>query len=542
MTLGESEGIGMSGLAAGARSGLGRARRIGVWLLVPGLLSCATPAQRRAEQGVSPPGRIAALRSPGPPTRVVLISVAGLRAADFLTPDGYVAGDADPVRMPRLARLAGEGVIGEHVSPPAPGSSYASHASIATGRLPARHGVVGDSMLEKDASAAVPFWDNRMMKGDALWDAAIGRGVMALSWPTTLGARVELLLPEAAPSDARTPWLDFMANKASPPLMQALEVIAAEASSPSEDGKTPKRDRASWPTPAEKDAALARVACQVASSERDPGLWLIRMSQTEAAFGSAGSGSREVAAALGRIDAAIGSLVDCLETAGQLADTAIFVVGDVVYRPVHTRVDPNVALVNAGLVGRDPRSSIGVRSWLALVRSHGRSAYVYAKDARNAVTAREALEAEAKASRAFHVVAAAELARAGVDPQAWFGLEAEPGFVIGNGLTGPLLQPSEARASAGGLGLDADTHDGVGLVAWGRGIRSRVRVPRMALVDIAPTIAMLLGLRLEEPIDGIPLAGILKVAVPPPPPGPKRIGVGMDGDRDRMLQDMGGGR
>ncbi|MEE8164506.1 MAG: alkaline phosphatase family protein [Myxococcota bacterium] len=533
----------MSGLAAGASWRQDLATRVGVIVLAAiGVTSCATSSARDAERAANPLGRSVALSAPGPPARVLMISVAGLVASDFLAADGYVATEGDRVRMPRLAQLAREGVVGERAMPPSPGSRYASHASLVTGRLPARHGVVADARFDAEGRLATPFWESRMLEGVTLWDAAIGRSVLALGWPTTIGARIELVLPEARSRDRSRPWLDLMRGMSSPLVIRELEAIAAEALGEQQGVAASKRAPASWPTPAEKDAALMEVACHVALSERDPGLWLIRLNQTEAAQHSAGSGSVELAAALRRIDEEIGYLFDCLEEAGQLADTAIFVVGDVAYRPVHTRVDPNVALVAKGLIGRDPRSPSGVRSWLAITRTHGRSAYVYAKDAANALAAREILEAEAARSGAFRVVSAVELAKVGVDPQAWFGLEAAPGIEIGDGLLRPMLRPSETRASAGALGLPGDRAGAVGFVAWGRGIRSQVRIPRLQLVDLAPTIAMLLGLRLDDDLDGTALSGILRAAVPPPPPGPKRLGVGSKGDVGRALREMGGGR
>lgn len=517
--------------------------------VVAGLAGCATPAQKRLAAGEPTPGRIAALRLAGPPARVLLISVAGLEASDYLAADGFVPASGSDARMPRLAELAAEGVIGESARPPSPGSAYASIASLVTGRAPVRHGVVADVRLEKEGTKAVPFWDRRMLEGEALWDAAIGRGVMALGWPTTIGARIELLLPEAARTDRKQSWLDFMRGLTSPVLMRDLEEIASDSI------KASKRDAASWPLADEKDAALTELACGVALSDRDPGLWLVRFTQTETSLRRAGRRSREHAAALRNVDAEIGSLIDCLDTAGRLETTALFVVGDVAYRSVHTRVDPNVSLVAKGLIGRDPRSSSGVRSWLAIVRSHGRSAYVYAKDASGAVEARKVLEREALRTRGFRIVPATELAEAGVDPQAWFGLEASPGFEIGNGLTRPTLRPANNRASPGALWYVDDPANAVGaaasrglrgepvgFVAWGRGIRARVRVPELDIVDVAPTIAALLGLRLEGAIDGTALFGILRAKIPPPPPGPKRLGVGRDGDVDGTLRDLGGGR
>jgi len=524
---------------------------------------CTTAPSLESQREATTPERMGALRRPGPPRRVLLISVAGLQASDVLDVWGHVASDLERVRMPRLATLAREGVVGERARPPAPGASYASHATIVTGTRPARHGVVADTTLDEGGSRLQPFWDNRRLKKTALWDSAIGRGVLSLGWPTTTGARVELLVPDSQPTDPQVSWLAHLDRQANPSLVRELEAMAREAGvaiakrdekgagqsggasgQPSEeDAKTARsgpRDPLSWPTPAERDAAFAGLACHVVDSERDPGLWLIRLTETESVFATAGVGSEEVDEALARIDAAIGRIVDCLAAREQLAETAIFVVGDIAYQPVHTRIDPNVALVAAGLVGRDPRSEAGVRSWLARVSPIGRVAYVYAREASHAIQAREILEAESKRTGAFRVVPAARLAEIGADPQAWFGLSARPGYTFGQGLLRPVIRPAQRRSVGGAFPFPEVMEASVGFVAWGRGVRRQLRLPELELADLAPTIATLLGLRLDDDLDGQPLIGILRASVPAPPPGPKRLGVGSGADADRAIRDLGG--
>jgi hypothetical protein len=506
-------------------------------------LACASASPGRRGREAAPETRLRALREAGAPSRVVLVTVAGLEAADFLGPTGFVPGDGEPVRMPVLARLAAEGVIGMRARPPAPGSSYASHATLVTGVRPDRHGVVSDEALDPEGARAVPFWDSRLLKATTLWDAALGRGVLALGWPTTDGARIELLVPDTENQASAGSWLDFLRPRSTPQLIADLEAIARDqlADSP-RDAAGQERSLASWPNLAERDSAFVEVACRVAASERNPALWLIRLVEPALALAVDGYGTRAHAEALARTDARIDRLVDCLGATDRLADTAIVIAGDVAHRPVHTEIAPNTALVREKLIGRDPRSKTGVRSWLALSRSHGRSAYVYAKDAQSALSARRVLDAEAERSGAFEVVPAAELGANGADPQAWFGLSARPGFAFGNGLTGPLLRPTELRSSAGGFPFREAGEGAVGVVAWGRGVRGPLRVPELLLADVAPTIARLLGLRLDDPLDGRAIVGILKASQPLPPPGPKRLGVGTEGDIDRTLRDMGGGR
>jgi hypothetical protein len=123
------------------------------------------------------------------------------------------------------------------------------------------------------------------------------------------------------------------------------------------------------------------------------------------------------------------------------------------------------------------------------------------------VRARRALAAEARRTRAFRVVSAEEMLRLGADPDAWFGLEAEPGFAFVDSPHAPPVRPA-ARRGAGGY-LPHRPEMNAGFVAWGRGIRSGVRVPIMRQTDVAPTVARLLGLDLGE-VEGRALVGALE--------------------------------
>ena len=269
-----------------------------------------------------------------------------------------------------------------------------------TGLRPDRHGIVADEALDPEGDRALPFWDSRLLKATTLWDAALGAGRVALGWPTTDGARIELLVPDAEPEDAAQSWLDFVRRRSSPQLVGSARGGSREdqlAESPR--GRTGPRSaaRRAGRAPGERDAAFVELACRVASSERDPALWLIRLVEPASALAAHGFGSREHSRRPGAGPTRASSVSSIASRPRSASiDTAIFVVGDVSYRPVHTEIAPNTALVREKLIGRDPRSKTGVRSWLALSRSHGRSAYLYAEDAQSALAARRVLDAEAE--------------------------------------------------------------------------------------------------------------------------------------------------
>jgi hypothetical protein len=410
----------------------------------------------------------------GRPAHVVLVSVAGL------TPDRYLSGDA----MPSLAQLASLGVAAEHVVPVAGAGTYPAHASLVTGTTPAEHGIVADQLLgERGVRRAQPSHASQL-RSATLWQrvAEGGGSVTSLDWPTTRGAEIASLLPDLAPQRSGEQWPALVAEAATPWIAERVRTAPADVGQPG---------------PA-RDALLVELAC--AAFAQAPRLVLMRLRGPEAALVATGPDGSESAAAFSAVDELLVRLLRCAEQAGVLAQSAFVVTGDRALAPVHTVVRPNVWLSDAGWI--TPQGL-----WKAFAASNGGSAFVYADEARTALDARKLLEARAKESGAFQIVSAEAMIALGVDPDAWFGLQAEPGFAFDNAQSGAPLVAASVRASAGALLGEAAPP--TGLVAFGRGIRPGVRVPRMTQLDVAPTLAALLGVKLEA-ATGRSLVGLLQ--------------------------------
>jgi hypothetical protein len=434
-------------------------------------------------------------QGPARPAALVLIAVAGL------VPDAYLG--AAPA-MPTLARLAAAGAAASFVEPVAPPARAPAHASLATGRRPASHRVASDLLLGERGVRREAYTHASQLHGASLWSAAAeaGRPAAALGWPTTVGAAIPFLLPDVEPV-RRGSWLDELADKATPWLLELARARGAAL---------PTADR---PGP-ERDAVLVGVACEVVRAPAPPALLLLHLGQVAAAAERAGPDAPETRAALARADGEIARLLECLRETGRLEATALLVAGDRGLAPAHTRLAPNLALAREGLLARDGENA-GLRSWQALARSNGGSAFVYARSEGDALRARAALELEAKRGGVFRVVPAQEMLALGADPEAWFGLEARPGFEFGDGAEGPLASPSPVAAVGGYLVPSAAPAPG--FVAFGPGVRRGVRLPWMRQIDVAPLAAHLLGLRLEE-AEGIPLVGALELPADAPVPAP----------------------
>jgi hypothetical protein len=393
------------------------------------------------------------------PDHVVLIAIPGLTPADFLSASGASAA------APQLAALAEAGIAVETLQPVFPPLSLPALVALVTGRGPAGHGVWQAQALGArgfDATRPVPA---SAIRGSTLWQAVGGAGgaVASFDWPATGGTTI-------------------------------AQPLVAGAEQP----------EVATPGPA-RDAALLAAACTLLRAPAPPRLLLLRLSQVDATRGRAPPGSVAARRAIAGADAEVARLVGCLRAADRLASTAIVVTGDHGTLPVHTAILPNARLAEVGLVTLERGRR--VLSWQALARSNGGTAFVYARDADDALLARRALEESARASGTFRVVSAQELLARGADPEAWFGLDAAPGWVFDDGFDTSLFVPASPRA-AGGY-APGEPRMSTGLVAFGAGLRQRVRVPEMRQIDVAPTLALLLGVGLPD-AEGRALVGILR--------------------------------
>jgi predicted AlkP superfamily pyrophosphatase or phosphodiesterase len=358
-------------------------------------------------------------------------------------------------------------------------------------------------MLGERGVRRARYWHASYVRGATLWQSAIDAriGVAALDWPATLGAAIPLLLPDVLPVRRGERWVDLLAETTTPWLLELAQ-------------SNPELLARSGTPGASRDALLVGMVCRVLAAEPSPGLTLLRLSQTEPVLNARGPHSPQAREAFARVDADLGHLLGCLEEAGLLASAAIAVVGDHAVLPVHTAVRPNFVLAEAGLLSLE--TSGAVESWSAVVRSNGGSAFVYAREDRSAVSARSALEAEAERSGAYRIVGADEMIRRDADSEAWFGIEARPGFAFDDAARGPLLRPA-TRRSAGGY-LEPRSPPGPGFVLYGRGVRRGLRIPEIDQLDIAPTIAKLRGLELPG-TRGRAFVGVLRLPADPGPGG-----------------------
>lgn len=447
----------------------------------------AATAARTSAQGAPPAPRLA--------DHVILISIDGLR------PAVYLDAEREGVKIPNLLALKESGSMAEGVVVTYPSMTYPSHTSIVTAVSPAKHGIVTNTILDPLNGSRLWFYENSAMKAPAIWEAARKHGLKTagVSWPVSVGAQMDVIYPESnqAPSDMT--WLARARRDSTPGLVDAVV---------SDLGGFGERDNLD---PVKRDRFAAATAVRIVRTEK-PNLMVVHLMGTDSAQHASGPGSPEARAAYERVDAHIGEIIKAVDEAGMRSRTAFVITGDHGFSRVHALFQPNVVLRDAGLLKTDDKGRI--TDWSAVL--HG-MAVVAKEPGPNALASRvEALFedlARTKYKGLFRVVGRRELDERGAYPGALFFIEPAEGYYLSEGFEQNEFLVGTTRRGAHGF-IPAEPRMFTGLIAAGAGIRAGVPLPSVRQIDIAPTVARLLGFTMPN-VDGIPLRGLMDTPRPP---------------------------
>jgi predicted AlkP superfamily pyrophosphatase or phosphodiesterase len=416
--------------------------------------------------------------SPARARHVVIISIDGLRP-EFYLDEGW--------STPELRALVGAGSHARGAEGVFPTVTYPSHATIVTGVRPARHGIFSNTIPTPPGTRGRWYEEVTDLRASPIWDWARAAGLTtaAVAWPVTAGARIDLLVPERDYYAQREP-LERIHADSTPGIFERL-------------GVTPKaetfKDVILW------DAFLTETVTAIIRQAR-PNLLLVHLVQADNVQHRLGREGPEQKAAVARVDAHVGAMRRALAEAGLADRSAIIVTGDHGFEDVRHAVHANVLLARAGLRGC-PEPGDG---WRVIAYPSGGSAAILVNppgDRAAADAAETALRAEA--GDAYTIVSRAELDALGALPNAAFAIAASPGFAIGSRCRGALI----ASSPGGQHGyLPSYPRMRTGFIAAGAGIKAGVALERVRLVDIAPTVAQLLGLTIPD-VEGRVLAEIL---------------------------------
>ncbi|MBI3245938.1 MAG: alkaline phosphatase family protein [Deltaproteobacteria bacterium] len=426
---------------------------------------------------------------------VVMISIDGLR------PEIYLAPEQVGVKVPNLVQLRDQGVSAERMIPVFPSVTYPGHTTLVTGVTPATHGIVNN--FKRGAEWYRSATD---IKATTLWQAARKKGLVTaiVTWPASYGAEVDYLIPENLSFDVKdVPQL--IRSGATPGLFERLESqLGAVQISSFEHAEAGE----------EVDRMTGKFAAAVLR-QYQPHFLLTHFLDADHRQHFSGPASAESNHAFELIDQQVGTLRQAAQDAGILDSTTFVIVGDHGFVSVHTSININGLLAATGF-GRVAADGTFSSPGIVATPIGGAAIFQLAQPNDKQLATRLASAFRAEIQQRYlglvDFVSRDELELMGALPGAVFALAAKEGYMFTAAPnTTPLISASSFKGMHGYL--PSMPAMATGFIVSGAGVRKDLRIPLVRMLDVAPTVATLLGVELGE-ATGLPIAGIFESSDP----------------------------
>ena len=408
---------------------------------------------------------------------VVVISLDGFPAKSL----------ADPaLPIPTLRQLAASGAVASGMTVTNPSVTWPSHTSMVTGVSPARHSVLFNGMLIRPGPRApvrVEPWRDKaeMVQSPTVYDLAHQAGLttaqvdwVAIQNPGT----INWAFPERPSADGAV----------------EMEMVAAGLVTKAEI------DGFARTIITRRDQIWTSAARHIITTHK-PRLLLMHLLTLDSVHHSYGPGSLASSSAMAFLDGQVARILDGLDAAGLRQRATVIVVSDHGFKTAPRVVRPNVLLRQAGLLQVEGAAIVCD----AYSLSEGGTAMVYVTDRARAAELRPRLKALfGRVEGIAEVRDRADFPRLGMpdpdrNPQmADLVLVAAEGYGFGNEHDGPPVAtlPNAGTGRHGYPNTDPDMN-GI-FIASGSGIKPGARLGEIANVDVAATIASLLGLKMDN--------------------------------------------
>jgi predicted AlkP superfamily pyrophosphatase or phosphodiesterase len=409
------------------------------------LLICLIAAPTRQAIQQNPQEKEGKAKTPPISSHVILITISSLRS-DFVT-----GAESQRLKIPTIQALRTQGSYAVGIESVFPSQTLPAHASMITGSPPADHAVTSDySFDQEDASQSKePRKSAREIKTDTVFDAARRAGlvVAAVGFPLTTDAAIVFNQPDAT-----------------------------------------------------DDFVKALSAADIIEKHR-PNLLLVNFTSFDVAQRRYGPLSAESLRAMESIDGLVKKIIDATENSRIAEETTFILVSDSGASKVEKEFNPNVLLAKKGWLASDGHGRI--TSWRAVAQSFGGSAAIFVRDPKDEDFIHEVetfftQQAEKPDSPIWRIITRREATKLGADPRAALYLDAAPFYAITAKTTGsPITNlTKDADRAAHGYAPSRVEMRSLFVIA-GKGIKSGAQTPYARLIDIAPTVARLLGLEMK---------------------------------------------
>lgn len=441
---------------------------------------------------------ISALAEPRSDQYVIMVTIDGL-ANNYL--------DDPKAEMPVVRKLAAEGARAEEGMIAAfPTVTWPTHTTLVTGTTPARHGVVGNSYFDRNTGKSVPLYLDRVLNKDnvvqvpTLYDVvhAAGLKTAAVCWPATREAKtLDWTVPDMVDADA---WANYGTQSWLDELRQAgIPIEKQYAWSLMPEGGVPR------------DWLYIRMVRHLIQ-HHSPNLILLHLVEADHVQHVYGPRSAEAYWIASFADHRIRELVEAIEASPMAGKTTFFILSDHGYFSAHHEIRPNVMLRGLGLI----EGSGQLEKRTAYCTAEGGACGVYIADQGRREQLAQLLRKElgniSGIQRVFIPQEFAEIGQAAPheNPRgADLWLVAKKGFAFSDDSEGDLLT-IETKKISGTHGYLPDQPGMLSLcVVSGPGLKPGTMLGKIRAIDIAPTVARILGVELPT-ADGKPLEKLLE--------------------------------
>lgn len=410
---------------------------------------------------------------------VMLISIDGLK------PDHVLDAGRHGLKIPNLRRLVAEGAHASGVTGVLPTVTYPSHSTMVTGVAPSKHGITANSPFDPFSKNLNGwYWYADDLKVPTLWDVCAKAGIptSSVDWPVTVGANITFNIVQYWRAE----------NAEDRKLIRALSTpgLFAEA----ESALGPYTDGNDY-SPA-GDARRAAFNVYLLEKKK-PRFHLSYFGSLDDEEHRSGPYSAQTFVVLEKIDAVIGQLRAAAEKIGG-GRAIICVVSDHGFKVTDKEVNVNSALREAGLIELTEQGR--VKSWRAFAWYGGGSAGVMLRDEKDDEARKIAGDVlnRLAADTSSGVAKVSDRASArvlGGFPDAAFVVALRSGYRLGSKLQGPVTLAVRPGGTHGYAPDVAEMNSSFFIA--GPGIAAGRDLGQIDMRDIAPTLATLLGVKLD---------------------------------------------
>lgn len=415
-----------------------------------------------------------------PSRHVVVMCIDGLPAYLFDDPNAS---------MPAIRKLAATGAHAPGMTVSNPSVTWPNHTSLTTGVRPEKHGVLFNGVLERTGLGLPVKVNPRKDKSDlvqveTIYDVLHAHGLTtaAINWPCTRNcSSIQDNFPDVPES------LDHTTPRLIAEMKDAGLITEADLQGFAKLG-TPARDRI-W----------TDAVCHVIR-QRKPNLVLFHPLNVDSVHHRYGPQTPAGYTAVAFADTLVGQVVKAIHDAGIQDTTTILIVSDHGFMPIPKTLQPNVALRQAGLLTVEGAQVSTAR---AHVYPEGGIAMLYltVPDKRDE-DRKKVIELFQNREGIADILTAEEFRKFGLPLPHEYPQMADLILVAkdGYGFNGTAVGEDFVIASDTTLGthgfLSTNPKMNATFIASGAGIPRGAKIPPIENIQVAPTIARLLGLKL----------------------------------------------